>query len=278
MYDIDNKEKIKIEINVEPNSKLMYNVNKPICSDSIKEYIKNGVLWIGPNFESTINLNDNNDIKNIYFYEKNEFDSDLNSLPSSLIHLEFYPETYFSQPINNLPQGLKTLILGYSFENSVDNLPDSLKKLHFIGRFNNPIDNLPANLEILILCEFFNQNISSLPKGLKKLVLSNNFAKSLDNLPENLIYLKFDNNYDWIGNLNNLPNSIQFLFLDLNSYNFSKEPILKSLPKSIKYLEIITKQKLLFEDNYQEKNFLLTKSRAINENRSFLNKYELFFL
>lgn len=131
----------------------------------------------------------------------------------------------------------------------------------------------------MVLGGFFNKSINNLPKGLKKLILSNNFAKSLENLPPNLVYLQFENNHNWIGNLNNLPDSIEFLFLDINSYNYSKEPVLNTLPKSIKYLEIVTKQNLLFESNHtNNKQFLLSVSEIEKLNGRYFNKYNLVFI
>jgi hypothetical protein len=278
----NNSNKTNIQIKTfEPTKKYNYNNNLPITSDKIKNYIYNKVLWITASFENTINLSDNNQIEIIYFDKGCVFDSSLDSLPSTLKHLEFHTDTDFSQPIDNLPQGLKTLIMGLSFIQLVDNLPDSLENLTLIGSFNNPIDNLPSGLKTLVLGEFFNQSIENLPKGLKKLVLSNNFAKPIDNLPPNLIYLQFENNNNWIGNLNNLPDSIEFLFLDINSFNYSKEPVLKYLPKSIKYFEIITKQKLLFDNSIcanDTKKFLLSVSEIEKSNNRFLNKYNLLFM
>lgn len=285
-----NNTQIKIK-SFEHIKKYKYNINTPITSFTVKDYVYDKTLWIGEHFENTINLSDNCNIEIIYFEKGSIFDSSLDSLPLTLKYLKFVLETDFSQTIDNLPQGLKTLIMGQSFVNSVDNLPDSLENLTLIGSFNNPVDNLPSGLKTLVFGEFFNQSIGNLPKELKKLVLSNNFAKSLENLPPNLIYFQFENNNNWIGNLNNLPNSLEFLFLDINSFNYSKEPILNNLPKSIKYLEIITKQKLLFESNICEDNicednitennqkkFLFSVSEIEKPNGRFFNKYNLVFI
>lgn len=263
----------------EPPKKYHYNLPCSIDSSNVKDYIYNKVLWFGQGFQDDINLSDDGEIEIIYFDRNSGFDSNLDSLPPSLKHLEFHSDSEFSQPIDNLPQGLKTLIMGHSFIESVDNLPDSLENLSLIGSFNNPIDNLPSGLKTLVLGEFFNQSINNLPKGLKKLILSNNFAKSLENLPPNLVYLQFKNNNNWVGNLNNLPDTLEFLFLDINSYNYSKEPVLNKLPKSIKYFEIITKQNLLFESNStNNKQFLLSISEIEKSNNRYLNKYNLVFI
>jgi hypothetical protein len=284
----DNSSKTNIQIKTfEPPKKYHYDLDDAITSSSVKKYIWNKILWIKGDFSNTINLSNCTDIDIIYFDKQSSFDSSLDSLPQTLKHLEFHPDSDFSQPINNLPQGLKILIMGHSFVEHVDNLPDSLESLILTGSFNNPIDNLPSGLETLILGEFFNQSIENLPYGLKKLVLSNNFAKSINNLPPNLIYLQFENNNNWVGNLNNLPNSIQFLFLNINSFNYSKEPVLNSLPKSIKYLEIITLQNLLFESNLNNHNnsnnsnnkkFLFSKEEIEKSNGRYLNKYNLIFI
>lgn len=265
----------------EPFKKYKYNANTPITFITVKDYIYDKTLLIGEHFKDKIILPDNYDIETIYFDKKSVFDSSLDSMPPSLKHLEFNVDSEFSQPINNLPQGLKTLIMGFSFVETVDNLPDSLENLSLTGSFNNPVDNLPSGLKTLILGEFFNQSINNLPKDLKKLVLANNFAKSLDNLPPNLVYLQFENNHNWTGNLNKLPDSIEFLFLDINSYNYSKEPVLNSLPKSIKCLQIITKQNLIFEQNIDKDNtkkILFSVTEIEKSNFRYLNKYNLIFI
>lgn len=280
MEFISNNLKTNIQIKTyEPPKKYKYNLTNPITSDNVRDYIYNKVLWIGKNFENTINIGDNNQIEIIYFDGDCYFNSSLNSLPSTLKHLEFAQSCIFSEPINNLPQGLKTLILGYNFDEYVDNLPDSLEDLTLGESFNNPVDNLPSGLKSLSLGLLFNQSVANLPLGLKKLILSNCFDKTLINLPPNLIYLQFVNNNNWIGNLNNLPDSIQFLLLDLNLFDYFKEPVLNNLPKSIKYLEIITKQKLFFESNFNDdKKLLVLESIIEKEHGNFLNKYNLIFI
>jgi hypothetical protein len=278
----DNLAKIGIQIKTfDVPKKYQYNLDDVITSYNVKNYVYNKTLWIGEYFSNTINLSDSDQIEIIYFDKRSSFDSSLDGLPKTLKHLEFHSDSDFSQPINNLPLGLKTLIMGYNFNEHIDNLPDSLENLILTGSFNSPVDNLPTGLKTLVLGEKFNQYIKNLPYRLKKLVLSNNFAKSLDNLPPNLIYLQFVNNNNWVGNLNNLPNSIEFLLLDINSFNYSKENVLNNLPNSIRYLEIITKQNLLFESNLTEdsvKKILFSKTEIENSNGKYLNKYSLIFI
>jgi hypothetical protein len=265
---------------LEPLKKYQYNLDNPITSVNVIDYIYEKILWIGKNFDSNINLSDCEQIEKIYFDAKSEFDGSLDLLPPSLIHLEFHTDTYFSQSIDNLPQGLEILILGHSFVESVDNLPESLQYLHLTGSFNTKIDNLPAGLEILYLGEFFNQTIDNLPICLKKLTLSNNFNKSIDNLPSGLVYLEFESNRKWIGCLDNLPKTLQILKLEIDSYNYTNpQQTLNTLPPTIKYVEITTKQNITFDIDSCLKNYLISKKEIERSGFSnWLNRYEIIFL
>ena len=150
----------------------------------------------------------------------------------------------FNQQIDNLPQSLTSLTLGLGFNQplSKDNLPQSLTSLTFYcnSYFNQPIDKLPQSLTSLDLGRNFNQPIDNLPQSLTSLTLKVSFNQPIDNLPQSLTSLDLGNLFN--QPIHNLPQSLTSLTLSLN-FNL---PIL-NLPQSLKKLKIYEKQLVLIK-------------------------------
>ena len=143
---------------------------------------------------------------------KNHFDNNIDCLPSHLTHLK----------------------LGFCFNKSVDNLPNKLKYLVFCAEFNQTIDNLPTGLKYLTIGYYFNKPINNLPIGLEYLCLSNLFYQSLDFLPSSITELTII--FEMPNSFDSLPQNIKLLDLSYCNQLFNDEPDLNNLPNSIETL------------------------------------------
>ncbi len=159
----------------------------------------------------------------------------------------------------NLPPNLKVIRFSNNYNQKLPELPSTLEEIYFGSKFNHQINNLPSGLIKLFLGNEFSQELSNLPTGLKYLSIEIGRSIILDfsYLPETLEYLntmtygidKDNVNYELFSNLpnglknlvvsnsdyfnlNNLPNSIEYLSL----FNLTKIP--DRLPSNIKNLTI----------------------------------------
>jgi hypothetical protein len=132
------------------------------------------------------------------------------------------------KPIDDLPNGLIRLdIMEYEFKHPLNNLPPTLEILYF--RTGN----------MMSYCDGYKYKLSNLPAGLKMLYHpefealdddDNCQGIDLENLPQNLKVLCIPKSYHTYINLNNLPDSIEYLNVDSNY--------------TVKYDEIYTVDKL----------------------------------
>ena len=194
-----------------------------------------------------------------------EWNQSLDNLPSNLKQLTIKSHKW-NQSLDNLPSGLETLNLWYlfGFDKSLDNLPTNLKSLSIIHhKYMGSFDYLPSSLTRLELYGVVLKcNMENLPSGLKSLKLidieiNNEQQIDIQLLPVNLetlildFVLGFDTSLSTTNNvnfppklknlmlgscccfsydLNNLPNSLNYLTIKNQNYN---KPII-SLPESIK--------------------------------------------
>jgi hypothetical protein len=224
----------------------------------------------------------------ISFYETYQLKNDkyFQYFQTNINRYELYKES-----LECIPNHIEYLIINTaSFTGPIGYLPNTLKYLKIkTGNFNKPIDNLPHNLEYLeIVSEDFNQEINFLPNNLKYLIIesavfnqtldylpqnlevlhidSNSFNLTFINLPTNLkrlhvtIYLHSTNENNDIIDFNNLPNSLEYLYIRTNTpYS------LEIIPTNLKEICVSNiNKKMLFEkyphlkeyDYYQLKNFM----------------------
>ena len=132
---------------------------------------------------------------------------------------------YYQQSIDWLPNEITHLIIGTNFNKPLNNLPASLKYLAFepdgyynlLTLFNNRLDNLPHGLEELQLAICGNNTYlgENLPSTLKKLYIFGFGSKNMINM-------------------NNFPDSIEFLYLDKICLEIDK---IDRLPSNLKVFE-----------------------------------------
>lgn len=203
-----------------------------------------------------------------------QFNSNVDDLPSSLLHLIFSGDfthsldhlpnklqslcvyQYSGDAIDHLPPSLTHLTIGTGSRFGLDHLPASLIHLQINGTNTNPtylfnaaMDYLPSSLKFLsISSDHFDSPLDNLPLQLKTLkVNSPSFNQSLDNLPPNLTHLTIDHDHQSIlpkfnMPLDNLPQSLTHL--DIN-FRFDFAPCereyngdLRYLPKSLHFLKL----------------------------------------
>jgi len=99
------------------------------------------------------------------------FDHSLDTLPSTLTHLDLSDAYLFNRPLDHLPALLQELILSPKFYHPLPRLPSSLQVLKFPIEcpFNYPLDHLPDSLSTLHLCHTFRQPFHRLPRSLAEL-------------------------------------------------------------------------------------------------------------
>mgnify|MGYP000980157305 CR=1 FL=1 len=73
-----------------------------------------------------------------------------------------------TEPVN-LPTGLRTLVLGYYFNQRLRNLPSSLRYLTLGAHFNQKLENLPTGLRSLTFLGSYGQKLKNLPTSLQSL-------------------------------------------------------------------------------------------------------------
>jgi len=76
-----------------------------------------------------------------------EFNQELNSLPESIVFMEFVEQYKFNKSLNDLPSQLEYLNLGFQnkYHHSISNLPNSIKYLE-LGEYKLCIEKLPTQL------------------------------------------------------------------------------------------------------------------------------------
>lgn len=172
-------------------NEMLYNYIYLIKKNNIIE------IYLGDDFNKSIDCLNNVDIKTIIFSKFSEFNQPIDNLPYNLINLTM--GWCFNQKINNSQNTFSRA--KNKFINKKNKswlikscyLPNSLKSLNFfkdLSVFNQEIDILPSNLENLVLSSYFNLSVNNLPNNLKYLSLGSNFNLSkINNLPLKLKYL-----------------------------------------------------------------------------------------
>jgi hypothetical protein len=143
-------------------------------------------------------------------FENSVYNFKLDNLPHSikLLYIETY-KNILNDPLDNLPQSLQTLNIYCSeYKYPLNFLPNSIVKIKLLN-YNFELDNLPSSLEKLEL-DGFKKKLNNLPLQLKKLYLIN---------------------YEYDGNFNNLPESLEFM--EIGFYAKIRGDII--LPKNLKY-------------------------------------------
>lgn len=196
---------------------------------------------------------------------------DFGGLPGSLEVLKL--GSNFVGEIDFIPLSLKRLIIkSHCFNGSLHNLKNTnLKELTITSKiFNQQISGiLPNTLEILRIKESnsFNQNMDFLPKNLKilDLFVLHNFNQELNNLPNIRELLLVSNSFK--KPLENLPGSLEVLYLDLSGYEVKFD----NLPSSLKELV------LHFSDNFYNIRGLGQIERLVLRFYSDVNLNESFY-
>jgi hypothetical protein len=174
----------------------------------------------------------------------------------------------FNNPVDELPKGLKNLKLGTNFKKTVDNLPEKLKRLEInSASFNQSIDNLPVEL-IFLSISSYNYHLSFdglYNKKIESLVLDLfDYTLPIDKLPVTLKKFTLKGN-EWNNTLDNLPNSLEYLNLELKKINrdiyYFPENLLTLIMKCSNFdSSLINRFKKLkvfeFKSIYYTKNFL----------------------
>ena len=154
----------------------------------------------------------------------------LTHYPSNLIHLT--TGYYFNHELINLPLSLKSLVLGYNYNQSLDGLSNlsNLSSLTTGDFFNESLDNLSGLpfLTNLSLGHDFNKSLDNLPVALTHLSLGYGFNQKIDNLPASLIYLSMNECGLFNQEIDQLPVGISYLKLSFY-FNHSIDYILNHL-------------------------------------------------
>lgn len=133
---------------------------------------------------------------------------------------------YFNQTVNDLPEGIDHLKLGYHFNKKLDGLPSTLKELMLDMNFNYPLDFLPVGLTHLTIgCNY-----------------ATKYEHSLDNLPNTLTHLILNlcECHKRLSNpIKNLPHSLSHLEISgSHTFTICKENGETLLPPNLRYLKI----------------------------------------
>ncbi|RYX79727.1 hypothetical protein EON71_00460 [bacterium] len=124
-----------------------------------------------------------------------------------------------------IPHGLTHLKFGRKY-NSDCYLPDNLTHLTFGSDFNQYIKEYPKNLTQLWFGCKFNQPIVKLPMSLRDLRFGMRFNQNICNiLPPQLLRVQFGSHFNC--DLNNLPDSIQFLSIGIIDDYYKPHVLLK---------------------------------------------------
>ena len=151
------------------------------------------------------------------------------------------------------------------------------------GNFNQPIDNLPYSLEYLeIVSEYFNQEINFLPYNLKYLIIESAlFNQTLDYLPQNLEVLHIDSNSFNLTFIN-LPTNLKRLHVTiyLHSTNENNDIIdFNNLPNSLEYLYVSTRTPCsidIIPTNLKEICIRNINKKTLFEKYPHLKEYDFF--
>lgn len=137
-------------------------------------------------------------------------------------------KSLYNKPIDGkLPQQIKSLILGWSFNQSADNLPTSLNCITFGHEFNQMVDNLPNTLKYLTFGFKFNQRADNLPNTIEYLSFGFEFNQKVEDLPNGILSIVFGELFSY--SLNCLPTSTKFITIKNRYTNSDTERLPKSL-------------------------------------------------
>ena len=132
-------------------------------------------------------------------------------------HFIFRP--HFNQPISggvfDKLTSLQHLTFGYRFNQPVGGVFDKLTELQGLTlgySFSQPLD-IPPNIKILKLDCNNIHIINNLPNGVEELVLLYYFNLELNDLPNSIKIISFDSDSSYDKELNNLPKSLEKLYL-----------------------------------------------------------------
>lgn len=169
-------------------------------------------------------------------------------LSDSIIYLDLGKRFNKSLKYIKLPKYLKKIKFGEGFVQSLDyvKLPESLEIIEFGNNYQVSLFSVkfPDSLREIILNDSFNFSLPFfLPKNLEKIVLGKNFDYSLNTfvVPENLKYLRINGSitnkvlfdklpqnlktleviYNLDFNMNNLPDSLEELIIDIPVVNMN---------------------------------------------------------
>lgn len=144
----------------------------------------------------------------------NDFNYELNNLPSGLKILDLEFCNKFDCDLNNLPMGLKELYLNANYSKPLDYLPESLKLLKFecVNEYKYNFDNLPNGLEEIKISSYFIDKINKLPYNLKKLHVK------INNINRHKYYFN-SNNDERKSLLMNISNEVKNKILKIKNNN-----------------------------------------------------------
>ena len=212
------------------------------------------------------------------------------NLPANIIHhLQIYGSSYAILDINNLPCSIKSLIISGCNIQSLDFLPISLELLKIetasFNPFNFSLDNLPVNLKNLFIrtCGF-QGSLENLPDSIENLFidfslfnpkkLSTDVLKKIT-IPQNVISLSINIGYEFQINLENLPETLEYLEIDCNPKYLEDTTFPKNL-KKLKYLAINNEVILNYDNLPKSLEKLMYFDRFEEFNGYVLNTYQLF--
>ncbi len=196
-------------------------------------------------------------LKSLVFCYRNYYKKTLkpSTLPKNLTHLEFgcYKNKFYPR---TLPSKLTSFIVGTFYNNEFEpnTFPPSLTLLN-LGRGNiHPIykNTLPNSLIELVISSNFKLNTESLPISLKKLTLNGQFNQLIPpyTLPDCLTHLIFGFDYQTDVEPDILPSKLIHLELSARKYS-TNHPFRKvTLPASLQYLIIGSKNIYPFSATY----------------------------
>jgi hypothetical protein len=125
-----------------------------------------------------------------------------------------FPEEFNGIEISNVPEGVKHIEIKVHNQDLTIHLPESLKTLHLDCSFKEI--NLPDALEYIELGPNSRGEIRKWPKSLKKLSICKSDVVSLTSLPDSLEYLNLDITFEHKFNkyqLTGLPKSLKTLII-----------------------------------------------------------------
>lgn len=181
----------------------------------------------------------------------------------------------FNQHLTNLPNNLQNLTLGWNYNKMLPELPNSLIFIKFGWEYNQPLFKLPNSIKYIKFGRFYNLILLKLPESLVSIRFGYDYNKMLPTLPQTLRKLIFGSNFNQV--LPPLPNRIKFISFG-DYYNQYLPPLPDSLRKlsfgsSFNKLLPVELPYLLYKIQFKTTNmFKIFKPRKINQFNNFIFK------